>query len=188
MKYRSAIFFFVFLFLWGTGSRGALAGSGSSGEYRIKAAFLYNFAKFVQWRKCPDKKKKDEARLTIGILGRDPFGASISVLDGKTVGGRTLVIRRFSKLEQVQSCHILFISRSEKQDLARILRSVGPSGTLTVGDMDGFVRAGGVVHFFMKQNKVRFEINVTAAEKARLKISSKLLKLARIVRNSEDKP
>ncbi len=151
-------------------------------EYQIKAAFLYNFAKFVEWP--ADAFPDPHAPIVVGIVGEDPFG---SVLDkivlGKSVNGRELLIKRFKPGPDLRNCHILFISSSEKKHLAPILESLQGSSVLTVGETDRFVQSGGVVNFILEENKVRFEINSDAAGRARLKISSKLLALARIVAN-----
>lgn len=149
-------------------------------EYQIKAAFLYNFAKFVEWP--ADTFADPHAPIVLGIMGEDPFG---SVLDkmvlSKTVNGRGLVIKRLKPGPDLRNCHILFISSSEKKHLAQILESLKGSSVLTVGETDRFVQSGGVVNFILEENKVRFEINVDATARARLKISSKLLALARII-------
>ncbi len=151
-------------------------------EYQIKAAFLYNFAKFVEWP--ADAFADPHAPVVVGIVGEDPFG---SVLDkivlGKTVNGRGLMIKRLKPGPDLRKCHILFISSSEKKHLAPILESLQGSSVLTVGETDRFAQSGGAINFILEENKVRFEINSETAARARLKISSKLLALARIVAN-----
>ncbi len=151
-------------------------------EYQIKAAFLYNFAKFVEWP--ADTFADPHDPIVLGIVGEDPFG---SVLDkivlGKTVNGRGLMIKRLKPGPDLRKCHILFISSSEKKHLAPILESLQGSSVLTVGETDRFAQSGGVINFILEENKVRFEINSETAARARLKISSKLLALARIVAN-----
>ncbi len=147
-------------------------------EYEIKAAFLYNFAKFVEWP--ADAFSDSHAPIVLGIVGEDPFGTALDgMVFGKTVNGRGVQVKRLSISPDLRTCHILFISSSEKKNLARILAHLKGSGVLTVGEMDRFVQSGGAVNFLLEDNKVRFEINVDAA--ARLKISSKLLALARTV-------
>lgn len=159
-----------------------LADASAPGVYQIKAAFLYNFAKFVEW---PSGSFADgNSPLVIGILGDDPFGSSLDqVVKGNTVGGRRICIKRFPRIRDVESCHILFVCSSESNRLARALESVKNSGVLTVSDIDRFAQRGGIVGFTMDDNKVGFEINVTTAQRSNLKISSKLLKLARVVRD-----
>ena len=150
-------------------------------EYDVKAAYLYHFAKFVEW---PEEALPDSATfLTIGILGTDPFGEAFVSIQGKSVKGRQLAVKRFASLRDLEPCHILFISDSEKKRLPEILEQLDEAGVLIVGDMKGFARAGGTINFVLRKNKVQFEINVDAAERAGLKLSSKLLKLAFIVRD-----
>jgi len=153
-------------------SRGAV-------EYQIKATFLYSLAKFVDW---PPEKLEENSPILVGIYGKDPFGATIDqALQDKTVNGRTLVIRRLTGLEQVRQYHILFISSAEKKQLAQILSAVGDGGVMTVGEVASFAEQGGMVNFVLRENSVGLEINVGAAERARIKFSSKLLRLARVV-------
>lgn len=167
--------------------------SPSASEYQLKAVFLYNFAKFVEW---PAESFADaRAPIILGILGKDPFGATIDqIIKSKTVKDRKMVIKRFEKIkdleascmgkgEEEESCHILFISSSEEERLAKILEILNASSVLTVGEMEQFTQRGGIINFTVREGKIRFEINVDAAEQAELKISSKLLKLAKIVRD-----
>lgn len=149
-------------------------------EYEIKAAFLYNFAKFVEW---PDELFLDpNAPFVFGVLGHDPFGQILEqTIGGKYIQGRRLEIDRFKRCEDIQYCHILFIALSEKECIEEIVEKVNRFGVLTVGDMEGFAERGGVINFFMKENKVRLCINPNAAERANLKISSKLLNVSQIV-------
>jgi hypothetical protein len=148
-------------------------------EYEVKAAFLYNFAKFVDW---PVGASEPGAPLVIGVLGRDPFqGAIDRAIEGKMINGRRLTIRRFPSIEAYQYCHILFVSSSERDRLPRIIAAIGNSSVLTVSDLDRFAHLGGIINFVTIENRIRFEINQGAAERARLKISSKLLSLARVV-------
>lgn len=151
-----------------------------SREYLIKAAFLYKFAKFVDW---PAKAfRNDRAPLTICILGKEPFGAALENIKDKKVKGRKLVIQRLARLEDLKQCHVLFISESEEKRLPKILRAIKGKAILTVSDMKEFARRGGIIDLVTVKKKIRFEINVDAAHTARLKISSKLLKLAKIVK------
>ena len=152
-----------------------------SNEYQIKAAFLFNFAKFVEWP--PATAAPESGPICMCILGRDPFGPALEeVIQGKTVNSRRLQVRRTTRVEQVRSCHVLFISDSERGRLSEALALLRDTSILTVGEMERFVQHGGMIHFLMESNKVRFEINRDAAERAGLKISSKLLQLATIVR------
>ena len=148
-------------------------------EYEVKAVFLYNFAKFVEW---PEKALPDTATsLIIGILGDDPFDDAFASIQDKQVKGRRLVIRRFTEFKDLQSCHILFVSTSEQKHLSQIIEHLDGSSTLMVSEIAHFTQNGGMINFILQENKVRFEINVDAAEQVGLKLSAKLLKLARIV-------
>ena len=145
-------------------------------EYRIKAAFLYNFAKFVEW---PSEAFDDEdSTLILGVFGDDPFGAALQSLRGKTVRGRRLIIKRFDSLLDLDQCHILFITSSAPQQQQKALESLEGSNVLTVGEMQRFAQMGGIINFVIRKNKLRFEINLDAGKRAGLVISSQLLKLA----------
>jgi hypothetical protein len=149
-------------------------------EYQVKAAYLFNFLKFVEW---PDDAFADSlAPIVIGVVGDDPFGSALpQVTIGKTVQGRDLVIRKYHSGEDVRGAHILFISPSEKKRLPMILSSLHGSSVLTVADTEGFLDAGGMIQFLNENDRVRFAINVDATSRAKLKMSSKLLSLAKVV-------
>ena len=164
---------------------GALLAQGDASlEYQVKAAFLYNFAKFVEW---PAGKLGDGGSpIAVCVFGRDPFGATLDqTLQGKTANDRTLVVRRATAAADLKRCHILFISSSEKKRMAETLQSLGGGSVLTVGETEGFTEQGGMVNFTREQNKVRLEINPAAAARAGIRISSQLLKLARVVVRDE---
>ena len=164
------------------GSLLAGSASASSVEYRVKAAFLYNFTKFIDW---PTHGGKNGQSFTIGILGEDPFGSEMEALAGKAVGDESLKIHRYSTWsDRALKCDILFISGSEEKNLSEILRRLDGSSVLTVGDTVAYARRGVMINFFMDDNKVRFKINLQKARQAGLKISSRLLKLAVILEDS----
>ena len=156
-------------------------GAQEANEYEVKAAYLYNFARFVEW---PDNVSPDpRGPVVIAILGRDPFGGEIDrYIQGKTINGRRLVIKRFSSLEAYEHCHILFVSSSERRNLPRILAAVRNSSVLTVSETDRFAQIGGIINFITKENSIGFEINQAAAERVGLKISYQLLSLGRVVK------
>jgi hypothetical protein len=158
-----------------------IAQAQGSGEYAVKAAFLYNFARFVEW---PGQALGNGGSpLLVGVMGDDPFGNSIDqVVAGKNVNGHPIAVNRLRWGQDLRQCHILFISSSEARRLPQILASLRGASVLTVADMERFDQQGGVVRFFIEDGKVRFEINVDAADRAGLRISSKLLALAKIVR------
>ena len=148
-------------------------------EYEVKAAFLFNFAKFVTWP--PTSFNTPDDPLVIGILGTDPFGAELARLAADVkVQGRPLVVKHGTTAAQLAGCHVLFIGASEQERLVQVLASLRQNGSpaLTVGDAEDFLSAGGMIRCVMEQNKVRFEIRPAAAANAGLTISSKLLSLA----------
>jgi hypothetical protein len=171
---------------WMTGSSvaGVFAQSREASEYQIKAAFLYNFAKFVEWP--PENSRGADDPMTICIVGEDPFG---SILDeftrGKTVNDRRVLISRLKPGEDLKGCQIAFISSAERNQLKSIFQSAAQAHVLTVGESEGFSARGGVIDFIREDKMVHFEVNVDAAQRANLKISSKLLGLAKIVREKE---
>jgi hypothetical protein len=144
-------------------------------EYDVKAAFLYNFTKFVEWPSAAFDERSD---FQLCVLGEDPFGRSLKVVENEKVAGRGITLLRTPKLEEAEGCHILFISRSERSRISQILLDLGTAPVLTVADTDGFLSHGGIINFKLEGSKVRFEINQEAAERVGIKISSKLLRLA----------
>jgi len=149
-------------------------------EYQVKAAFLYNFAKFVQWP--PDAFPSPNEPIAICILGQDPFGGSLEVtVAGRAIEGRSLVVRHISNVRQVAGCHILFVSSAENKRSAPTLSEIRTPGILTIGESDASGADGVVINFRLDGGKVRFEINMAAAEREKLRISSRLLSLAHIV-------
>jgi len=147
-------------------------------EYEVKAAFLLNFTKFIEW---PAGSFADPASpLTICILGRDPFGRALDdVVQGEEVNGHKLAVRRISQIPEPQACQVVFAGNGEKE-IRGILGGLG-RGVLTVGDGEGFIRDGGMIAFVLENRRVRFNINQSAAESAGLKLSSQLLSVARSV-------
>ncbi len=146
-------------------------------EYDVKAAFLFNFAKFVEW---PDQGTTGPLKLC--LLGSDPFGDALSALEGKRVQGRLLQTRRDIDEDAATSCHILFVNELDKRRLLNVLRKLQHLPVLTVSDSKDFAEIGGIIGFITVDNRIQFEINLEAAQKARLRISSQLLKLARLVK------
>jgi len=147
-------------------------------EYQVKAAFLLNFAKFVEW---PSSAFTDsDSPIAICILGKDPFGRAIDdLVQGEAADGRKLIVRRTSQLPAPQACQVAFVEGSTK-DVAKIVNGLG-RGVLTVGEGGSFLREGGIIAFVIENRRVRFDINQTAAESAALKLSSKLLSVARSI-------
>ena len=146
-------------------------------EDRLKVAFLYNFAKFVEWP--PEALSDEKSTFILAVLDEDDrLGPALQSIRGKTVKGRTLTIRRFKTLQDLADCHILFITSSEKKQVERALEFLEGSSVLTVGEMERFAEMGGIINFVVKKNRLRFEINLDAGRRAGLEISSQLLKLA----------
>lgn len=152
----------------------------TSQEYQVKAAFLFNFAQFVEWP--TNAFSNPQTPLVIGIIGDDPFGATLDeIVRGENVNGHPLVIQRFRQVEEIKTCHILFINSSEKNRAMEIIGQLKGRSVLTVGDTEGFATNGGMIRFVTEKNKIRFRVNLEAAKAANLTISSKLLKAAGIV-------
>lgn len=145
-------------------------------EYGVKAAFLYNFTKFVEW---PPSAFEEPGSLSLCVLGENPFGKSLqSVVEGEQVQGRPITLLHMDSLDDPRLCHILFLSRSETERFPAILAAVRGAPVLTVGEAPGILEKGAGVNFVLKEGKVRFEINQAAVEGNGLKMSSKLLRLA----------
>lgn len=166
------------LFLLTPAARGA---PQSASEYEVKAEFLHRFSQFVAWPS--EAFASEDAPLVIGVLGRDPFGARLeAVVADARAAGRPYAVRRFKTADELAPCHILFIPASEEPRLGWVLEKLKGTPTLTVGETRGFARRGGAINFLLEGDRLRFEINATAAEAAGLKVSSQLLKLAKAVR------
>jgi hypothetical protein len=150
--------------------------TSSPSEYEVKAAFILNFTKFIEW---PPNEAPQNRPFAICIIGDDPFGTALSeIVHGEHIGDRPLEIRRVSR-ESVSSCEIAFVSKSER-DVDRLLSSV-PPGVLTVGETEAFLRQGGLISLSVEKRRVRFDIDARAAAKRGFKISSRLLNVARSV-------
>jgi hypothetical protein len=157
--------------------------SSDSSEYLIKAGFIYNFAKLVEWPATAFAQP--ESPIVIGILGDDPFGSTLDrIVADKKINGRGFAVKRLKwtrELKDLRDCNILFVSSSEKEHLDSVVEAMKWLPVLTIGDTPGFARRGGIMNFTLEDNKIRFEVNVEAAKHADLTISSRLLTLARIV-------
>jgi len=148
-------------------------------EYQVKAQFVWRFSEFVEWP--ASAFESPGSWFSICILGDDPFGSTLDqTVAGEVMGGRRITVQRIKHAPPPQSCQILFVSRSEK-DVSTLLQGLGP-GVLTVGEGESFVRDGGMIAFAIENRRVRFDINQAAAEHAGLKLSSQLLKVARVVK------
>jgi hypothetical protein len=152
-------------------------------EYQLKAVFLFNFAQFVDWP--PAAFPDPQTPLVICVLGEDQFGSNLDeTVRGEKVNDRPLVVERYRRLDDIRTCHILFVSRSENDHLMQIVSALQGRNILTVSDAAGFALHGGMVQFVTDKNKIRLDINLDAAKAASLTISSKLLRPATIVASS----
>jgi hypothetical protein len=151
----------------------------AEGEYQVKTAMLFNFAKFVEW---PEESFGGDDRITFCIAGQSPLNGPVQLMKGKSLKGRTVSIRPIARPFDVAGCQVLFIPQSEQARISAYLQQVNRHSILTVSDQERFTAAGGMIGFYEEGNKVRFEINQEAAQKQHLQISSQLLNLARRVR------
>jgi hypothetical protein len=162
--------------LWPVGSP-ASAQEAPPTEYQIKAAFLFNFAKFVEWP--PKALAGTKSPIVIGLLGANPFGDDLTrTIRGKTIDAHPLLVKELRLPADATNCHILFISSSEKKRLPEILEALKGAPVLTVSETDRFTESGGMINFFMEGAKIRFQINKDAATGVGLTISSKLMSLS----------
>jgi hypothetical protein len=158
--------------------------SEASREYQLKAAFLFNFAQFVEW---PDSSFADaKAPFVIGVLGDDPFGTFLDQLvQGELIRDRAVVVRRFDNLNDARGCQILFVSRSEASRWKMIADEMKGHSVLTVADGNGAARGDGIIRFAMESGKIRLVVDVDGARASELRISSKLLRTAQIVNSGK---
>jgi hypothetical protein len=158
----------------------SLAQDSASKEYQIKAAYLYNFAKFVEWP--ADYFTNSQSPLVIGVFGQNPFGEELkTIAKDHKINGRDIVIKPVATMAEAGGVHLMFFGATEDNQVAGMLAALKKSSVLTVGESQKFVAAGGMINFVREADKVRFQINASAAEQAGLKISAQLLKLAMAV-------
>jgi uncharacterized protein DUF4154 len=165
-----------------TSASPSLAQSKKPTDYQVKAVYLYNFGRFVEW---PDKLGSNQDPFTICVLGRDPFGPTLdSTLAGETIAGRRVVAKRIAAPEDAARCRILFMGSIESGPLRHAIAILKNQGILTVSDLPQFADHGGMIQFVAEDNKVRFSVNLAAAQEAGLSLSSELLKVATAVRTT----
>ena len=172
-----------------------------SNEYQVKAAFIYNFLKFVNWPEervtdgSEEKGPDSSETITIGIIGKDSFKNTFEAVKKKPVKNKKIIIKRFGQyhrligdkaksdanIEALRQCHLLFVCSSEKQNYKKIIELVRDHNVLTIGEIDGFLETGGIINFILEQKKLVFEVNLVAGKRAKLEISSKLLRIAKRV-------
>ena len=159
--------------------------SGPSQEYQVKAVFLFNFAQFVEW--SPSTFPETETPMVIGVLGEDPFGAYLDeTVHGEKINNHALIVQRYKKVEDVKNCHILFINYKKKDQIKQTLSALKVKDILTVSDATNFAQLGGVIGFFTEEGKIRIRVNLEVAKNSELSISSKLLRVAEIVKSENN--
>lgn len=177
---RASSLFIIACCFFLSASPRALSQNEVSAEYAVKLAFLYNFTRFVEWP--PDTYSDPAAPLVICVVGHDPFSQALEgELRTRTVGGHPVDVRTLKANDKLAMCQIVFVPVTEKTQADRILRSLKGCRTLTVGEIDGFAVLGGIINLTVEANKVHLEVNRLAADRAGLKISSRLLSIAKIV-------
>lgn len=175
---RRAIVLILWLFFTVSGTLGQQKPS----EPQVEAAYLYNFGRFIEW---PDTSAATAHSFTICVLGQDPFGPVLdATVSGETIGAKRVVARRISSPQDSLNCQILFLGSSESTRVTNILEFLSKNAVLTVSEIPEFSQRGGMVQFVREGNRVRFEVNLTATQKAGLSPSSELLKVATSVRRS----
>jgi hypothetical protein len=183
-RIRRACLFTIVCWLFTNASPEALSLTGESVEYPIKLAFLYNFAKFVEWPS--DSYRDSGSPLEICIVGHDPFSPdSERELQTRAVAGHPVEVLTLKPTDTLRMCHMVFIPITENDQADKIVRGLKGTSTLTVGEAEGFAVQGGIINLTVEGNKVHFEVNRLAADRAGLKISSKLLSLAKIVKERD---
>jgi hypothetical protein len=169
------------------GGRGVAEGVAEEArEYEVKAALLYKFTQYIEWPAEAFERK--DSPLLVAVIGKDPFGRILDeTLRDKKCGEHPFAIKRFASAKEIDAAHVLFVPGAEAVVLAEILKALGGRSTLIVGESEGFASKGGIVNFYLEKSKTRFEINPDAAKRCKLKISSDLLKVARIVKGESEK-
>lgn len=170
--------------LWSVIAGSANADDQDIHEDEVKAAFVYNFAKFLEW-----PTDKINGQVILCILGDSPLGFSaLKAIDGRSVQDKQLTTKLLNKQDELKNCHIVFIAASERNKMAQLLNSAHHQHALTVSDMDGFAEAGGAIELVKTDGKIRFAINLLAAKEAGITISSRLLSLALTVYDEHNRP
>jgi hypothetical protein len=148
-------------------------------EYQLKAAYLFNFAKFTEW---PAAALPAGAAVTVCVTGRDPFGEALAGIETKTVQNHPVRVRRGVRIDDLRGCHLVFVGESEERRLPELFRNAEAASALTLGDTEGFVDHGGTIGLVTRDNRILFDVNMDSARRAGLRLSSQMLKLARTVK------
>lgn len=173
----------IILCLTMLGVRYAYAEPLSGLEYRVKAGFIYNFAKFVEW---PPKVFENNNTIVLCFASNYPFSDVLFGLHNKIVSGKKIEVRKYEGDNDIEGCNIFFFGTTDKVFIQQRLIYLKNRNILTVGEIEGFAQMGGIINFFMEQKRLRFEVNVDAARKARLKLSSQILMSAEIVKGGHE--
>jgi hypothetical protein len=172
------------LLLCAAGAATAWPQADPLGEYQLKAAFLLNFAKFIEWPANPARDEKTP--VAVCIFRFDPYGGALDeMVRGKQINNREVAVRRVNEFSDLKGCQMVFLSSREDHLLPEALTSLQGSSALVVGESDGFAERGGGIQFYLENNRLRFAVNVDALQRAQLNVSSKLLALARIVHDAD---
>ncbi|MCX6903989.1 MAG: YfiR family protein [Verrucomicrobia bacterium] len=164
-------------------TRAAGAEAVSFQEHPVKAAFIYNFFKFVEWP--ASRFQETNAPLLIGVVGRGPITAALeAAVQDRKINGRNLLVQAVATPEEARAAHLLFVAATEDKQLDKLLKALATSSVLTVGESEAFARQGGMICFVLENGKIRFEINMDSAQRAGVKVSAQLQKLARTVRRT----
>ena len=157
--------------------------SQSPDEFQVKSAMVFNITKYVEWpaESFPGKG----AALTICVVGTGPFGQALESLKGTTVQGRTVIVKHVSQTEEISACQVLVINNSERRQLPAVLAKARQHGVLSISDIPRFAQKGGIIGFVSQEGRIRLEVNLSSAQSSRIKISSQLLKLAKIVQEGD---
>lgn len=184
MKYLKLILVFTFYTLLPTAMLTALSTPNNTyaqgpkpTEYQVKAAFLYNFVKFIEW-----PPTHNDSEIILYVLGKDPFGSAFDSIKQKRIKGKKLVVKRISSIRDLEDCSMLFISSSEEANIKDIIGAIDDLSILTIGDTKGYANRGVIINLYLEKKKTRFEVNLDAVKNTDIVISSKLLGLAKIVK------
>jgi len=183
--FRTAL---MLLITW-QGAANTASGQTQSQEWRVEAAFLYNFAKFVEWP--AGSSVSGSAPLTFCLMGAGPLQSALEEsLAGKAIDGRSLVVRQIGRAEDAANCQVAFIGGDERKRLPALLEALNGAAVLTVADFEQFASRGGMIQLIKEENKFRFAVNVDAVNRHGLRVSSRLLQLAEVVHDTgvKDKP
>jgi hypothetical protein len=179
MTRKAVIVFFLFIAAWTcvfpVSKAGAQAGDAAV-EYKIKAAFLLNFAKFINWPE--DSFTSENQPFKVCVLGKNPFGSALSAIETRSVGSRKIDLQYVDDVEKAGNCHLLFISMSEANNITSIHKALADRTIIMVSDINGYASSGGIIEFVTRESKLAFKINLSQAREKGLDIHSALLNLA----------